>query len=253
MDLQLRSELVGLNAEADRVHQEHKRKKRALLAETRAKEDALQEWFDNEQRRIEERRNNLILRVTTLNHASIRASASGALIRELEAVTSSSPADTEHSLADAPHTSSQHNRAQFPLLLALDQAQRPEATQHSSHSRSAADPDDSENPGIPAAPACDFTAQPPPTCEYGSLVQDTVHQAISAPVISAAEAPAAASDQAGTEHKQAEDVEIDVSHVIPVAAQRAPGTSTYMLCRPRTKRGKSAPCMTILSVMTAPQ
>ena len=39
----------------------------------------------------------------------------------------------------------------------------------------------------------------------------------------------------------AEDMEIDVSHVIPNAEQRDPGTTTYMFCRPHTRRGKFVP------------
>jgi len=46
----------------------------------------------------------------------------------------------------------------------------------------------------------------------------------------------------------AEDIEIDVSHVIPVAEQRDPGTTTYMFCRPRARRGKHGAVYNVLTV-----
>ena len=44
MDLHLRAEVDDLNAKTDRLHQEHRDRKRALLADIRQKEDALREW-----------------------------------------------------------------------------------------------------------------------------------------------------------------------------------------------------------------
>jgi len=236
MGARFRSEIEELNAETDKVHQEHRNRKRALLAETREKEDALRDWHDDQLRRIERKRNNLILQVTSANHTSVRPS--GTVLPEPEAVTSSSPVNTEHLLEDEPHASPHVLQADRSGMSAMpDNQQEAAESRQSPHSHSASGPD--------VAVAGSIATVAPTNGHH--LVQHA-QQATSPSVLhaipvksgvvsTALQDPAEATDQPSSQIAPAV-IEIDISHVIPVAEQTDPGVTTYMICRPRTKRGE---------------
>ncbi|DBA87025.1 TPA: hypothetical protein ACH3X2_000400 [Trebouxia sp. C0005] len=220
MDLQLRLEVDDLNAETDRLHQEHRDRQRALLADIRQKEDALREWFEDSLKCMDRQRNNLILQISSAAHTS--PSRSIPLVPELEAVTSSSPADTGHLLEDVPSILAEHPEAGSSRLCGLPD-NRPELLSgHQRQSEAERIEAATNSEGRPAAHHAAFHAAP------DSKLAGHKHS-IDAESL---QSPAKISNQ----DSPAEDIEIDVSHVIPVAEQRDPGTTIYMFCRPRTRR-----------------
>lgn len=237
MDLQLRSEMDDLNAKTDRLHQEHRDRQRALLADIRQKEDALREWFEDGLRCIDRQRNNLILQLSSA--AQTGPSGSITLVPELEAVTSSSPADTGHLLEDAPSILAAHFEAGSSGLCGLlDNRPEPLST-HQRHSEAerivVKDTEAATNSeGKPAAYNAASYAAPDSELAFDKHSTDA----------ESLQSPAKFSNQ----DSPAEDIEIDVSHVIPVAEQRDPGTTTYMFCRPRTRRGKFVAVYNVLTV-----
>lgn len=232
MDLQLRLEVDDLNAETDRLHQEHRDRQRALLADIRQKEDALREWFEDSLKCMDRQRNNLILQISSAAHTS--PSRSIPLVPELEAVTSSSPADTGHLLEDVPSILAEHPEAGSSRLCGLPD-NRPELLSgHQRQSEAERIEAATNSEGRPAAHHAAFHAAP------DSKLAGHKHS-IDAESL---QSPAKISNQ----DSPAEDIEIDVSHVIPVAEQRDPGTTIYMFCRPRTRRGKFAAVYNVLTV-----
>ncbi len=232
MDLQLRSEVDDLNANTDRLHQEHRDRKRALLADIRQKEDALREWYEDSLRCIDRQRNNLILQRSSAAHTG--PSRSMPPVPELEAVTSSSLADTGHLLEDAPSMLAENLEAGSSGLCGLldnrpeplsdrprqSEAEHIEAATHSE--------------GRPAAHHAALPAAPDSRLAIHKRSIDA--ESLQSP------------GRTSSRDSPAEDIEIDVSHVIPAAEQRDPGTTTYMFCRPRTRRGKHDAVFNVLPV-----
>ena len=235
MNQQLRSGLDELNDETDSLHLEHSDRKQALIADIRAKEDTLRKWFDAGLRRIDRKRNKLILQVSSATYTSAHLSDCGTPASELEAVTSSTPADTGHLLRHAPHRLAQHHQSeQSDLACVPDQRSEPHTTHHSlSEPEPAASRGNNEASGSEA---------------MQTVVVADVHEAPDnfppsqqpSAGIASWHSPANNTDQQSHQDQPAEDIEIDVSHVIPVAEQRAAGTTTYMFCRPHSRRGKSS-------------
>ncbi len=233
MDLQLRSEMDDLNAKTDRLHQEHRDRQRVLLADIRQKEDALREWYEDSLRCIDRQRNNLILRRSSAAHTG--PSRSIALVPELEAVMSSSLADTGHLLEDAPSAMADLLEAGSSRLCGLPD-NRPELI--SDHQRCS----DAEH--IEAATNSEGRPAVHNAASDSELALQLHKQSMDAESL---QSPAKISNQ----DPPAEDIEIDVSHVIPVAEQRDPGTTTYMFCRPRTRRGKYVAVCNVLTVCSS--
>ena len=229
------SEFDQLHAETERVHQEHRNRERALLAETRIEEDALRDWVADQLKYIEKKRHNLFLRITSANLSSVRPSGSGTLIREPEAMTSSSPADTEHLVQNAVHAVAPHRQTDCSDLLPLpDSTQAEPNSQSSSRSRSAG------SPGV-LDDVCDVSelaASKP--AQAGT--QNTLLAPATNVVLVDSSVPLQGIDNASNQPSHVslpEEIEIDVSHIIPVSQQRDAGTSTYMFCQPRSRRRKS--------------
>ena len=236
MEQLLHDEVLHLTSELERVRHDHRVKRRALLAEIRSKEDALEEWFEDEQASIEKLKAVLVLRIAS---AGRRPQNSNAIQHELEPVTSSSPDNTLHLLA-ADHKQQQQQQQQVqqqqhfhqqsgPLALPEGPHDAP-SSGHSSHSHSAPDPADAS--GCNDHPEHEASADSEPINGDG----------ITAPAAGPASENAHA-DTSPDALQSAEDgesyVEIDVTHVIPVAEQREAGTTTFMMCRPRHKRSES--------------
>lgn len=231
---QLHDEVLRLTSDLERIRQEHRVKKRALLADIRSKEDALQEWFDDERARIEQKKALLILHVAS---ASQRLTSSGALQHELEPVTSSTPDNTMHLLAadqmqQQQQQQEQHLHQQSGMLALPARPHDAPSSGHSSHSHPAPDPadvpDHSHNPEHEAG------ADPEPLNDA-----DIAAPACSPAVQSAnAEDIPDAADPLQSVEGVKSYVEIDVTHVVPVAKQREAGMTTFMMCRPRHKRSE---------------
>ncbi|MCJ1241873.1 hypothetical protein MMC14_009879 [Varicellaria rhodocarpa] len=223
------SELLRLNSDLERVRQEHRRKKKALLAETRAKEDEIQDWLDDQQALIEGRRANLLLQLASASH---RPSSSATARHELEPVTSSSPVDTMH---NPPRVPQQLLPQQSASLAVQDKPCSGLSRGHSSHSYSDSDP-------APVQHAGELRLEPNADQQILSNTQQQGVVPASVPnaegVIDA-ELPNDTPLTAEPEDAESQ-VEIDISHVIPMGEQRDPGTTTFMCCRPRRRTGQSA-------------
>ena len=228
MDLQLRSEVDDLNAKTDRLHQEHRDRKRALLADIRQKEDTLREWYEDSLRCIDRQRNNLILQRSSAAHTG--PSRSIPPVPELEAVTSSSLADTGHLLEDAPSVLAEDLEAGSSGLCGLPDS-RPEPLSDQQRCSEAEHIEAATNSeGRPAL--------------YNAASDSQLALSKHSMDAESLQSPRKISNQ----DSPAEDVEIDISHVIPVAEQRDPGTTTYIFCRPRTRRGKHVAVYNVLTV-----
>lgn len=235
MEQMLHDEVLRLTSELARIRQEHRVQKRALLAETRSKKDALQEWFDDEQARIEEMKAVMILRVAS---ASQRLTSSSALQLELEPVTSSSPDDTMHLLA-ADHLQQpqqqqqQHHRHQSGMLALPERAHDAPSSGHCSHSHSAPDPADVG--GHSDHPEHEAVADPELLSSgAGMTVPASSPAAESTDAEKLPDAVASVQPAEGGESY----IEIDMTHVVPVTEQREAGTTTFMMCRPRHRRSE---------------
>jgi hypothetical protein len=231
MDLHLRAEVDDLNAKTDRLHQEHRDRKRALLADIRQKEDALREWYEDSLRCIDRQRNNLILQRSSAAHTG--PSRSIPLVPELEAVTSSSLADTGHLIEDAsPVLAEPFEAGSLGLTGCPDSRPEPlsdrQRCSEPEHIEAATNSEG--RPALYNAASTSQSALPKHSRDAESL-----------------QSPGKISNQ----NSPAEDMEIDVSHVIPVAEQRDPGTTTYMFCRPRTRRGKHVAVYNVLTLCFA--
>lgn len=231
MNQQLRSGLDELNDETDTLHLEHSDRKQALTADIRAKEDALRNWFDAGLRRIDRKRNNLILQVSSATYTCAHLSDRGTPAPELEAATSSTPADTGHLLQHAPHRLAQHYHSeQSDPSCVPDQPH----TIHQSHS----EPEPAASRGNNDASGSE-AMQIVVVADVREARDNVPPSQQPSAGIASWHSPANITDQQSHQDQPAEDIEIDVSHVIPVAEQRAAGTTTYMFCRPRSRRGKS--------------
>ena len=232
MELQLRSEMEDLNAKTDRLHQEHRNRKRALLAAIRQKEDALREWYEDSLRCIDRQRNNLILQRSSAAHTG--PSRSTPLVPELEAVTSSSLVDTGHLLENAPSMLADNLEAGSSGLCGLPDDRPEPLSDHQRQSEAERIETATNSEGRPSAHHAASHAASDSQLALHKRSRDAENL----------QSPAKISNQ----DSPAEDIEIDVSHVIPVAEQRDPGTTTYMFCRPRTRRGKHVAVFSVLPV-----
>lgn len=219
MEQQLRSDVLRLTSQLERVRQEHRDKRRALLAETRARQDAIQDWYDDQQALIEGKKAHLLLQIAL---ASQPPTSSGPTRHELEPVTSSSPVDTVHAAGQL----AQQLIPPQPALLALsDRPQDAPSSSHTSHSQPSADPAEMQ----------DHSVHPLHEPELDAHVQ--MPSPASSPVAGLANAQEATAEPNQPAEDAESEVEIDIAHVIPVAGQKCPGVSTYMICRPRHRRG----------------
>ncbi|KAL0036516.1 hypothetical protein WJX77_010974 [Trebouxia sp. C0004] len=209
-----------LDAKTDRLHQEHRDRQRALFADIRQKKDALREWFEDSLRGIDRQRNNLILQLSSAAH--LGPSRGIPLVPELEAVTSSSPADTGHLLEDAPSMLAEHFEAGSSGLCGLPDNRPEPLSDHQTCSEAERVVATTNFECTPDAHPVAFHAAPDSKLAIHKRSIDA----------GSLQTPAKISNQ----DSPTEDIEIDVSHVIPVAEQRDPGTTTYMFCRPRTRR-----------------
>ena len=239
---QIHAELLRLASDSERTIQQHRDTKRVLLEEYRSKKDSLQESFDDQQARIEKRKAHLFLQLAS---SSQSLSSRGKVQLELEPVTSSSPDDTMH-----PHAADQiqqqqqqqrqqqqqqqHFYQQSNMLALPERPHDAQSSGHSSHQHSASDHAKLQGHSDHQQHEASAGQQP-----LGNADMDFIAPAFS-PVTETAHAEDAEQTPADL-HESAElapesYVDIDVTHVVPVAEQREPGTSTFMMCRPRRQR-----------------
>ena len=230
MEQQLRHELLQLNSHLERVRQEHRDKKRTLLAEIRAREDANQDWFDDQQALIERQKAHLLLQIAL---ASQRPASGGPSCHELEPVTSSSPVDTMHA---AGQLLQQLPSPQSGLLALSDRPHDAPSSGHSAHSQFAADPAERQQHSFKSVREAEPEFEP------------DAHERTPSPTSGLCAEGANALEAIAELNQPTEDadseVEIDISHIIPVSDQREAGVSTFMICRPRHRRGTQKPSPT---------
>lgn len=235
-------ELQALLVEKDRIRLEYRDKERALRAEARAKEDQLHKELDD---RLVEIDNKLFLSLSNAGPSTLRTSSSNQLDtygQTVEAVTSSSPVDTTETQRTEP-VQSEPEFGQAALSEADSGLQREAPAHHLTHR------------SLPAPSPNDLEANAP----------DSTDQLMAAPAspVSTQQLPETAGNAPASTHQQPETAEetavlepardhlpestaspekyinIDLSHVVPEAAQKLSGTTTYMVCQPgRQAAGK---------------
>lgn len=226
-------ELQALLVEKDRVRREYRDKERALRAEARAREDQLQKELDDKLVEID---NKLLLSLSNAGPSTLRTSSSNQLDtygQTVEAVTSSSPVDTTEIQRTEP-VQSEPEFGQAALSEADSGLQREAPAHHLTH-RSLPVPSpnvleanapDSMDQLMAASPLS--TQQLPETA--GNIPASTFQQPVTAEETAALE-PARDHLPESTASPE-KYIDIDLSHVVPEAAQKLSGTTTYMVCRP---------------------
>ena len=235
MEQQIHADLLRLASDSERARQEHRDKKRALLEKFTSKEHALQESFDHEQALIDKRRAHLFLQLAS---STQRFATSGIAQLELEPVTSSSPDDTLHLHAadQVPELQQQqHLHLQSNMLALPERPHDAPSSKHSSHDHPASEPEQLQgHTHLEHEASADQQPLGDADMQYMAPASSPVTE--SAHAENAEQTPADLHESAENAES---DVEIDVTHVIPLAEQREPGTSTFMICRPRRRRSKS--------------
>ena len=232
-------ELQALLVEKDRVRREYRDKERALRAEARAREDQLHKELDD---RLVEIDNKLLLSLSNAGPSTLRTSSSNQLDtygQTVEAVTSSSPVDTTEIQRTEP-VQSEPEFGQAALSEADSGLQKEAPAHHPTHHSLPA-----PSPNVLEASAPDSTDQLMAAPTSPVSTQQLPETAGNAPA-SAHPQPETAEETAVLEPARdhlpestaspEKYINIDLSHVVPEAAQKLSGTTTYMVCR----RGRQA-------------
>lgn len=242
------SRLQAFSERKRKLRHDYREKESALRAELRAREDQLLQELDDELAEVDREWTLSLLHAqpcTGQYPSSNQATACG---HTLEAVTSSSPVDTirlqwteptqlEPQAACSNHDAALETDAQTELAVHSSQLDLEHnsssgragkdntvASAHQVHATVTADPERvHQQPDTAIRPATSTSQLPV-----------TIAQADASATAIAHPPPSSHNTSSAESH---EIVSIDLSHVVPVEAQRDPGTTTYMMCRPVTRAG----------------
>lgn len=222
-------EMQALIAEEGRLRQEYREKERVLRDKARAEEVLLHQQLDDKLADLETKRYQVIASYASPSawraNSCNRFDATG---KTPEPVTSSSPVETTEPQHTAnPFAPANDNHAGSEALSAP-----PNDTLRRRLAASTVSELDANVSTGPEAPTLSVTQtqQLPHTLTEQAASTAQSHDANAEP---AAEHAVASSPSSPHSTSQPEEfVDVDVSHVVPLAAQRDPGITTYMICWP---------------------
>lgn len=248
------AELQKLAAARERLRQDFRQRQRALRAEMQEREDELNDELCDGLAALDRQRDQLYLNTSAASPSGLRQTSTTFVSFDepmLEPVTSSSPMATAPAQKAAPAAFLEAASSQ------LDGLAGQAVSTHTAEARSRLFTTDAltSRQDHQTAPAEVVAAAQPTAAEPMAAELDPDDSAspdhaqsdsryslaaaateLAAAASAATELAAAPSSPDSTVSPEPEEMlEIDVSHVVPIAAQRFPGTTTYMLSQPRSR------------------